>query len=55
VDVVLRAANSQSLETVLSRDPAHVRPKPGLDLRRNCRAAFLSGKDTVKQRATIGV
>jgi hypothetical protein len=48
VNVVLRTANSQSLETVLARNPAHVRPESRLDLLRNRRVSFLRGKDAME-------
>jgi hypothetical protein len=50
VNVVLSAANSESLEAMFSRNSAHVCPKPRLDFLRDRCAAFLRGEDAMEQR-----
>ena len=53
--VVFGPSDSKGLQIMFPRHAAHKGPQTRLNFRRNRLAAFLRGKDTVIQRATIGM
>ena len=55
MDTVFCSSDLKSLHAVIPRNAAHVGPQPRLDLRGDDLGAVLGGKDTMSQRATIGV
>ena len=55
VNMVLHSADTKRLELVFTRDAAHISPQTRLDFRENRLAPLFGGKNTMYERATIGV
>ena len=47
MNVILHSAYAERLHLVLARDAAHIGPKPRLNIRYDCLAPLLGGKDTM--------